>query len=437
MGRNELHPYLSEGIIAYLGNKRRLLSLIGDAIGKASGRRSGQSGEPSTDGLRFVDLFAGSGIVSRYARFRGMAVTSNDWELYAEVLSQAWLEPRPKDIVRLFGSPDGLNDEILKLNNLTDPPEEEQYLSRYYATSSQNPDDADYRRERLFYTRQNALRLDAARNYLEASPPPPHLSPAEAKLRSSLLLAPLIYAAATNVNTSGVFKAYHRGFGGLGKDALSRITAPIEFRAPLIYDAPAGRVFSMDAAELAGSGEIDDADIVYLDPPYNQHQYGSNYHLLNTIVRWDRIPEPLSLGSDGRLLRKAAIRPDWTETRSPYCSRRGAEEAFAQLLDNLKAPLLLVSYSTDGIITASHRVVVFRYLEPHIGQVSQAAGRSDFIRRECTGWHLRHGAVHLLIPFRVVIAVERPMGIVGIDHQEEGAPSLLCLLQKLCGMASV
>lgn len=359
MATADTPPYLSEGIIAYIGNKRRLLGLIGDAVARAAGRQpAGRPGSPllssdlnrNLEGLNFVDLFAGSGVVSRYARFQGMQVTANDWEPYARVLARAWLEPRPEDISRLFGGPDGLKETISTLNSLDVPEEDETYLARFYAPASDNPDEADYRRERLFYTRSNALKLDAARNYLEKEQAPQGLDADQADLRLSLLLAPQIYAAATNVNTSGVFKAFHRGFGGHGKDALGRITAPVNFKAPIVIDAPRGRTFSLDAGELASSGAIDNADIVYLDPPYNQHQYGSNYHLLNTLVRWDRIPEPLNLGADGRLLRKAGIRRDWTETRSPYCSRKTAESEFAALLDNLKAPLLLLSYSTDGII---------------------------------------------------------------------------------------
>lgn len=343
MATAESHPYLSEGIIAYIGNKRRLLGLIGEAVSRAAG-------QSSLSGLRFADPFSGSGIVSRYARFMGMQVTANDWEPYAEALARAWLQPRPGDILRLFGTGSGLEDAITAFNNLPDPNSEDTYLARYYAPSTHHLEDADYRRERLFYTRQNALRLDAARNQLESMELPEGLGAEDMILRHSLLLAPLVYAAATNVNTSGVFKAYHRGFGGHGRDALGRITAPIRFRAPRIIDAPAGRVFAMDAAELAAGGMMDDSDIVYLDPPYNQHQYGSNYHLLNTIVRWDRIPEPLDIGTDGTLLRKAGIRPDWTETRSAYCSKKTAEAAFGALLESLKAPMLLISYSTDGII---------------------------------------------------------------------------------------
>ncbi len=332
MEKAENHPYLTRGIIAYIGNKRRLLPLIGDALKRSAGSR--------LEGLKFTDLFSGSSIVSRYARSLGMTVTANDWEPYARVLARAALEPIPDDITRLFGSTDGLEEAIAGMNGLSSPGKAEQYLARYYAPASMNPEEADYRTERLFYTRENALRLDAARNSING----------DGDLKSCLLLAPIIYEAATHVNTSGVFKSFHKGFGGHGRDALGRILAPIEFKAPIVIDAPPGRVFCEDANALVERGAVSDSDIVYLDPPYNQHQYGSNYHLLNTIVRWDRIPEPMDTGSDGRLLRKAGIRGDWIDTRSAYCYREPAEKAFNRLMDSLDAPLVLISYSTDGII---------------------------------------------------------------------------------------
>lgn len=334
MPKTENDPYLSQGIIAYIGNKRRLLPLIGDAMKQAAGG--------SLAGLKFTDLFSGSGIVSRYARTLGMKVTANDWEPYARVLARAALEPVPEDIIRLFGSPEGLDTAVEGMNGLPPPDEADQYLAKYYAPASIDPDDADYRKERLFYTRENALRLDAARNAIGSGD--------NSDLRSCLLLAPLIYQAATHVNTSGVFKSCHKGFGGHGRDALGRIMAPIEFKAPIVIDAPPGRIYCEDANALVGRGAVSGSDIVYLDPPYNQHQYGSNYHLLNTLVHWDRIPEPMETGADGALLRKAAIRSDWTDTRSAYCYREPAAKAFGELMDSLDAPIVLISYSTDGII---------------------------------------------------------------------------------------
>lgn len=335
------HPYLTQQIIAYIGNKRRLLPLIYRAIQ----RIYGDTLPPS---LIFADPFAGSGVVSRLAKLLGFQVVSNDWEPYATTIGRAYLETNASDIEELFGSFGQFEQILLHLNTLPDPPLEEQYIARYYAPSTDDIEKADYRKERLFYTRQNALRIDRIRNEIDRLYPP--ASRDRLSRCRDLLIALLLYEAATHTNTSGVFKAYHRGFGGHGKDALGRILRPIRLEPPPLIDSPAPcRMYGEDATSLIRSLGFS-FDLVYLDPPYNQHQYGSNYHLLNTIVLWDKAPVPLELGSDGRLKNKAGIRKDWKRTKSPYCYRETAIEAFSELLSALDAEHILISYSTDGII---------------------------------------------------------------------------------------
>ena len=340
-------------------------------------------------GLTFADPFAGSGVVSRLAKYLGFQVVSNDWEPYAFTIGRAYLETNASDIETLFGSFEQFERILHYLNTLPDPPEEEQYITRYYAPASDDPEKADYRKERLFYTRENALRIDRIRNEIDRLYPPTqrvdpapilsemdsslssfvvekedHKGPILSEMDSSLslkgkdrasrcrdiLIALLLYEAATHTNTSGVFKAYHRGFGGHGKDALGRILRPIHLEPPPLIDSPVScRMYREEATSLFRS-LAQPFHLVYLDPPYNQHQYGSNYHLLNTIVLWDKVPVPLELGPDGRLRDKAGIRKDWKRTKSPYCYRETGIEAFSALLETIDAEHLLISYSTDGII---------------------------------------------------------------------------------------
>ena len=335
------HPYLTQQIIAYIGNKRRLLPLIYRAIQCIYG-------DPLPPDLSFADPFAGSGVVSRLAKLLGFRVVSNDWEPYAVTIGRAYLEINRSDIEALFGSFGQFEKVLYHLNTLPDPPLDEQYIARYYAPSSDNIEKVDYRKERLFYTRENALRIDRIRNEIDRVYPP---SDKEQVSRCrDLLIALLLYEAATHTNTSGVFKAYHRGFGGHGKDALGRILRPIYLEPPPLIDSSSPcRMYGEDATTLFRSLPRS-FDVVYLDPPYNQHQYGSNYHLLNTIVLWDKVPAPLELGSDGRLKDKAGIRKDWKRRKSPYCYRESAIEAFSELLRAIDANHILISYSTDGII---------------------------------------------------------------------------------------
>ena len=328
-------PYLTEQIIAYIGNKRKLLPLIYKAIENA--------GISPAENIKFFDVFSGSGVVARFAKFLGMEVYANDWEYYSYVLNQGFLNFNESDIEKIFGNRAEFESLLNKINSLPVPGEENQYIAKYYAPKEFDVEQVDYKTERLFYTRENALAIDKIRNYIE-----------ENRTQGSekvfyLLLAILIYESATHTNTSGVFKAFHKEFGGHGKDALSRIMKKIELHFPVLIDSKAPvHVFQENANELAR--KLKGIDIAYLDPPYNQHQYGSNYHLLNTIAKWDKIPAPLDLNSKGILKRKAAIREDWINTRSDYCYRDSAEKSFEDLIMNLDARFIFISYSTDGII---------------------------------------------------------------------------------------
>ena len=328
-------PYLTEQIIAYIGNKRKLLPLIYKAIENA--------GISPAENIKFFDVFSGSGVVARFAKFLGMEVYANDWEYYSYVLNQGFLNFNESDIEKVFGSRAEFESLLNKINSLPDPGEDNQYISKYYAPKEFDVEQVDYRTERLFYTRENALAIDKIRNYIEEN------RSQESEKVFYLLLAILIYESATHTNTSGVFKAFHKEFGGHGKDALSRIMKKIELHFPVLIDSKAPvHVFQENANELAR--KLKGIDIAYLDPPYNQHQYGSNYHLLNTIAKWDKIPAPLDLNSKGILKRKAAIREDWINTRSDYCYRDSAEKSFEDLIMNLDARFIFISYSTDGII---------------------------------------------------------------------------------------
>lgn len=348
-------PYLTEQIIAYIGNKRKLLPLIYKAIENA--------GVCPNEKIKFFDVFSGSGVVARFAKFLGMEVFANDWEYYSYTLNRGFLDFNESEIEKIFGSRAEFESLLEKINSLPEPGEENQYIAKYYAPKEFDVEQVDYKTERLFYTRENALAIDKIRNHIEenySQAQQPQENPAAQKASAGqqppdsekifyLLLAILLYEGATHTNTSGVFKAFHKEFGGHGKDALSRIMKKIGLHYPVLIDSKAPvHVFQENANEIAR--KIKGIDIAYLDPPYNQHQYGSNYHLLNTIAKWDKLPEPLELNSKGVLKKKAAIREDWVNTRSDYCYRESAEKSFEDLILNLDARFIFISYSTDGII---------------------------------------------------------------------------------------
>ena len=317
--------YLTDQLIPYIGNKRKLLPLILTAI-RTTQARCGT----------FLDLFAGSGVVSRLAKLSGFRVIANDWEPYCEVINRAYIEANSAPSFCRLG---GLKATILSLNLL---PGRRGYIATHYCPA----DDVHYdtSRERMFYTQFNGRRIDAIRETIKRWRDEGVIG----DLEEAVLLAPLVYQASYCSNTSGVFKGFHNGWGGRTGTALYRIHSRLTLKPPIFFDnGLPNLVLREDAAEVARRFEC---DIAYLDPPYNQHQYGSNYHLLNTIVLWDKPKiSPCISGNGAR--DKAGIRTDWrTLRRSAYCYRSTALQAFGELVDTLRARFILTSYSTDGIM---------------------------------------------------------------------------------------
>lgn len=320
--------YLYHQLIPYLGNKRKLLPLLGEAIARTE----------VGPGATFLDLFAGSGVVGRLAKSLGYRVVANDWEPFSYWLNRATIGlSRTPEFGRL-GGPDRVFERLNALPGL------DGYLARHYCPEDDAAPDPD--RERLFFTRANGRRLDALREQIAGWEAGGLIDEDE----KAYLLAPLLFTTSYVSNTSGVFKAFHRGWGGKTGTAHYRILSRATIHPPILHDN--GLPHEASQANAAAVARAVQADIVYLDPPYNQHQYGSNYHLLNTVALWDK--PPVSPRHDpARRGQKSAIRLDWrTDRRSAYCARQTAPDALAGLLDRIDARHLIVSYSSDGLIPA-------------------------------------------------------------------------------------
>ena len=336
--------YIKNHLIAYIGNKRRLLDLLLEAI--ASIEKKGST--PLDKAGFFIDYFAGSGVVSRLAKELGFSVISNDWEYYAKVINKSFLE-NSSDILKEFSTEGGLEKILKKLNDRNDTPSpEDGYISKYYCPSSD--EDPNVERERMFYTQNNGKLIDNIRSEIEKL----YIDKKDvlSQKKKELLLALLLYQSSLRANTSGVFKGFHKGFGGTKGDALSRILANVRLEMPTLSDKTNYcKVFQSNANHLSKKlkNKIK-AEIVYLDPPYNQHQYGSNYHMLNTIAKNDKPDISKKFFHNGKKTDKSGIRKDWTKTRSTYCYKQTAIHAFKNLIENINAKYLLVSYSTEGII---------------------------------------------------------------------------------------
>ncbi len=316
----ECPAYLKSQLITYLGNKRALLEDIDRQICVVRDKLGGRK-------LVCGDLFSGSGAVARLMKRHAQELYVNDLEGYSAILNQCYLANRkdfPKeDYEKAFSNAQAWLKEPL----------EQGILAEHYAPRR---DDSIQPGERVFYTGENARIIDTLRGYIDTLPE--GLRP--------FFLGPLLAEASVHNNTGGVFKGFYKDsatgvgkFGGNGENALPRILGRVELRRPVLSAFSCqSRIFRQDAGTLAE--HLPPLDLVYLDPPYNQHPYGSNYFMLNVIAE-NRLPGPISQVS--------GIPQGWN--RSDYNKQAKALPAFSALLEKLDARYLLISYNSEGFIT--------------------------------------------------------------------------------------
>lgn len=343
--QSEDFAYRTGQLITYIGNKRQLLGLIDDALAHVQL----QLGRP----LVVLDAFSGSGVVSRLAKARSNRVIANDLESYARVISECFLT-NSDEVDRGL-----LDDTVAEMNRIVESGyRSEGFIAEHYAPENDDRIDAG---ERVFYTSDNARRLDAYIKLIHATDEPTR----------ALLLGPLLSAASVHANTSGVFKGFYKDrstgigrFGGSGANALRRITGEITLTAPVLSRHHSERrVLQVDAAELPNL--VGPVDVAYLDPPYNQHPYGSNYFMLNLIAE-NRHPAAMSPIS--------GIPHDWN--RSGYNVRSSAAGLLKHLITELDARYLLVSFNDEGFIAPEQ----MRTMLAAVGSVTEFTQRYNAFR---------------------------------------------------------
>ncbi len=319
--KNENADYLTTQIITYIGNKRILIGYIEKEINLIKERLNKKK-------LVTADLFSGSGIVARMLKQHSSTVIVNDLETYSYILNSCYLSNRSDfDTERYFAERTRIEKSFFneKISGI---------ICENYAPLV--TDDIK-EGERAFYTRENAERIDTYRNLIDTV--------SDEKLRN-FFLAPLLTEASIHVNTSGIFKGFYKDkntgigcFGGTGKNALTRIMGQIELPIPVFSNFRSKvELYKHDTVVLAE--KLRKIDVAYLDPPYNQHPYGSNYFMLN-IIADNRIP-------DVKLSKVSGIPANWN--RSSFNKRAEVLCSMEKIVSMLDARFVIVSYNSEGFI---------------------------------------------------------------------------------------
>jgi len=316
----EKKEYLTRQLITYIGNKRALLGFIGNGISKVQKKLRKNK-------LKTFDVFSGSGIAARYFKQFSDLLIVNDLEKYSAVINECYLSNEDElDCVLLR---EYYQDLIAQSNQgLT-----KGIIAELYAPN----DDAHIQpRERVFYTTRNAMYIDTVRQLIAKIP----------QNEQKYFLAPLLSEASIHANTSGVFKGFYKNretgigqFGGQNHDALSRITGDIKLPFPVFSNFNCDTIIcNNDSNEIIKM--LPEVDLAYLDPPYNQHPYGSNYFMLNLILDY-QYPKNTS--------KISGIPEDWN--RSAYNKENHALNALTHLVTHIKAKYVLISFNSEGFIS--------------------------------------------------------------------------------------
>lgn len=284
-------------MIKYLGSKRRLVGELGRLF-RAAGSRTA------------LDLFTGTTRVAQEVCHAGGYPTCVDTAAYSEVLAQCY-------VVTDAATVDA--DEVAEaLARLAALPGKDGYVTEVFC------------RQARYFHPDNGRRIDAIRDGIDELY-------ADSPLRPILLTA-LLEAADRVDSTVGLQMAYL-------KEWAPRALRPLRLAAPRLTPGT-GRAIRGDAVELAPV--LDPVDFAYLDPPYNQHRYFTNYHVWETLVRWDA---PAHYGV-------ACKRLDARDpaTRSPFNSRRTMPDALAGVIAAVRAEVLVVSFNDEGFVPLAQLV---------------------------------------------------------------------------------
>ena len=279
-------------MIKYLGSKRTLVPLISAVIGALPGARS------------VVDLFSGTSRVGHALKQRGLQVFANDLNTYAATLGRCYVQ----------ADADLAPQAQALLDTLSALPGRPGFFTETYCHQSR------------FVQPHNGARVDAIRDEIARMTLSPELE--------AVLLTALMEAVDRVDSTTGLQMAYL-------KQWAPRSFNPLALRLPALLPRPAAGACAAHQLDALAAAQRLSADVAYLDPPYNQHKYLANYHIWETLVRWDQ-PEVYGV---------ACKRVDCRARMSPFNSRPRAFDALAAVIQAVQARYLVVSFSNEGYIS--------------------------------------------------------------------------------------
>ena len=272
-------------------------------------------------------MFAGTGIVGRTFKKDVKKVIANDLEHYSFVLNKNYIENHEEI--------DDKEKYIEELNKL--PLIDNGFVYKNYCIGSGSG--------RQYFSDDNGKKIDTIRTKIQEWSDSGKISGA----LYYFLLASLLESADKVANTASVYEAFLKT---IKPPALKELRLS---SANFILNDNSHEVFNEDSNELIKKVS---GDILYLDPPYNHRQYGSKYHILNTITRYEDFTPKGKTGL-----------PDYN--RSDYSAKRKVHDSFNELIANAKFKYIFLSYNNEGLMS-----------ESDVKNIMQKYGKYSLVKKE-------------------------------------------------------
>lgn len=271
-----------------------------------------------------ADVFSGTGVVSRCLKNRGYTVYSNDILYFSYVLNKGALEKNTPITPEL-------RDIIAHLNNLSEKNAHWFDINTAFIYQNYSPNENC---NRMYFQNKNALKIDLIRQEIE-------------RLKSQITDADYFYLLSLLINAVPYVSNITGTYGAYLKYWDKRTFNPLVLKETEILPCKTEcQCTNFNAIDFALQTVC---DLAYLDPPYNGRQYMPNYHILETIAKYDY---PLTKGVTG-------IRVD-PDKMSDFCKKSKAEHAFKELLNALNCRYILLSYNNEGLLTTEQIIQIIQ-----------------------------------------------------------------------------
>ncbi|HAR99932.1 MAG: Site-specific DNA-methyltransferase (Adenine-specific) [Candidatus Moranbacteria bacterium GW2011_GWC2_37_73] len=305
----------------YIGSKLSLLEFLEDSISKVV---------KNDDNHVFCDLFAGTGAVGAHFKKKGYKVIANDIQYYSYVLNRHYIGnhkefrfKKLESVLPELRSVDVKNKKEFVCEYLSNLKGNKGFVYKNYCQGGTK----NKKIQRLYFSDENGMKCDVIRQQLERWRNKKIINENE----YFFLLTSLIESIDKCANTASVYGAFLKKLKKTAQKTM--LLKP----APFFINDHEHQVYNEDINTLTKKIK---GDIVYLDPPYNQRQYASNYHVLETIAKYDN-PE---------LKGKTGLR-EYSKQKSLYCSKNEVKKSFKDLILNIKAKYIFLSYNNEGLMT--------------------------------------------------------------------------------------